>query len=72
MIDDRLYLDERLDILCDGTEINHRDYTVISVKEYDRLLRDSAFLDALEAAGVDNWCGYDEAWRIFEDVEEDL
>lgn len=29
--------------------------------DYQRLL----FLDALEAAGVDNWGGYDEARRIY-------
>jgi len=33
----------------------------ITVKEYERLLSDSAKLDALECFGVDNWRGYGEA-----------
>jgi hypothetical protein len=32
--------------------------------EHERLRAADAFLDALLAAGVDNWCGYDEAHRI--------
>lgn len=35
--------------------------------EYEDLLEASAFLDALEAAGVDNWVGYDFAREIYED-----
>lgn len=35
--------------------------------EYERLLKDSRFLNALEQAGVDNWEGYSEAWRIMEE-----
>lgn len=33
----------------------------ISQEEYDRLLSDSAVLNALETEGVDNWSGYDYA-----------
>ena len=33
----------------------------IPQKEYDQLLADQAWLRALEAAGVDNWEGYDMA-----------
>jgi hypothetical protein len=32
--------------------------------EYERLLAREMRLDALEAGGVDNWQGIDEAWRI--------
>ena len=43
----------------------------ISQAEYQNLLDDSAFLEALRAAGVDNWEGFDEAVRIYqEDTEE--
>lgn len=28
---------------------------------------DVAFLEALRAAGVDNWTGYEMAWEIFEE-----
>ena len=33
----------------------------ISKKEYDQLIERSETLAALEAAGVDNWDGYDRA-----------
>jgi hypothetical protein len=26
---------------------------------------------ALEGAGVDNWCGYDEAMQLFKEMNED-
>lgn len=35
--------------------------------EYDKLIEDQNFLRALEAAGVDNWGGYDNAVDIFEE-----
>ncbi len=35
----------------------------ISKKEYEKLLKDSRFLQALEAAGVDNWEGYEFAFE---------
>lgn len=49
-------------------------YITISIKEYESLRRDEAFLLALEAAGVDNWEGYSTAWQIFEGKidEEDI
>ena len=33
----------------------------ITEKEYQKLLEDQKFLEALKAAGVDNWSGYDYA-----------
>ena len=51
---------------------NEQDTVTISKKEYDELVNDSSFLFALQAAGVDNWEGYDEAIRIQnEEIEED-
>ena len=38
----------------------------ISYDEYKELLADSAFLQALEDAGVDNWSGYDIACETFQ------
>lgn len=35
----------------------------ISKKLYDKLLKDSEFLGALESFGVDNWDGYSDAHR---------
>lgn len=37
----------------------------ITKKEYDRLLRDEAWLSCLEGAGVDNWQGIDYAHEFF-------
>jgi hypothetical protein len=34
---------------------------VLTRKEYDELLEDSKFLNALMSAGVDNWEGYEDA-----------
>jgi hypothetical protein len=36
----------------------------IPAEEYYQLMRDSAKLTALEAAGVDNWDGYDYAMEL--------
>jgi hypothetical protein len=41
----------------------------IRQSEYDSLREDSAFLNALVAAGVDNWNGYEEAQAILEEGE---
>lgn len=32
---------------------------------YEKFLDDSKMLEALQEAGVDNWEGYDEAMRIY-------
>lgn len=42
----------------------------ITRKEYDSLIEDSEFLEALRAAGVDNWEGYDFAIEILDENEE--
>jgi len=34
----------------------------ITKEEYDKLVSDSEFLQALRAAGVDNWEGYSNAY----------
>jgi hypothetical protein len=36
-------------------------------KEVDKLQADSAFLACLEACGVDNWQGYEEAQEMLEE-----
>jgi hypothetical protein len=41
----------------------------IAKSEYERLVRDSEFLGALEAAGVDNWVGYEYAWELMDEEE---
>lgn len=42
----------------------------IPKKEYDMLVEESDFLEALRTAGVDNWEGYEYAFRILEGDEE--
>lgn len=39
----------------------------ITVKEYESLVEDSQWLNALNCAGVDNWEGYEEAISILEE-----
>lgn len=47
-----------------ASEIEPAETVTITRQEYDRLLAAQAKLDALEAAGVDNWTGYDDAMEI--------
>ena len=42
----------------------------ITKAEYEQLKRDSEWLGCLEAAGVDNWDGYDEAREMMSDEDE--
>lgn len=44
-----------------GSQVKAPEEVTISRKEYDQLRAAQAKLDALEAAGVDNWSGYDDA-----------
>lgn len=40
------------------------------IKDYiNELENDRNFLYALQAAGVDNWCGYEEACKIYREEE---
>jgi len=39
--------------------------------EYDALIDCQIWSDALEAAGVDNWEGYDEARAIYQQLKEE-
>ncbi len=43
----------------------------ITQKEYDELQDESAMLTALDAAGVDNWSGYDDALNILAEWESE-
>jgi hypothetical protein len=44
-------------------------YIAIPEGEYTRLVERDEFLSCLEVAGVDNWGGYDNAFRILEGEE---
>ena len=39
----------------------------IELDEYEQLLADSRFLNALKAAGVDNWNGYSDAYNLMDE-----
>lgn len=52
---------ERGAALKTAREVEQPDTVTISRKEYEALLAARDKLDALEAAGVDNWSGYDDA-----------
>lgn len=43
---------------------------VIKRSEYERLLKNSEVLDALESMGVDNWEGYGDAMRSLRKNDE--
>lgn len=53
-------------------KLNNTETVTISVDEYYKLIEDSCWLAALETAGVDNWEGYDEARKIFNDWVSDV
>ena len=43
----------------------------ITLAEYEKLLATERWNDALDAAGVDNWCGFDEACAILREMESE-
>ena len=45
----------------------NNEVVTITLDEYEQLKEDSAFLSALEQAGVDNWDGYDFAREIYQE-----
>jgi hypothetical protein len=50
--------------------VDNQETITINVSEYDELKRASKKLDALEAAGVDNWQGYSYAMEILEGEDD--
>lgn len=51
------------------TNIKLDDNVSISKSRYEVLLAAERFISALNAAGVDNWEGYDYACKIYEEGE---
>jgi len=43
----------------------------IEVRRYEELLKEEAKLEALEACGVDNWQGYDDAMGLMRETVEE-
>ena len=48
----------------------NEELITITQKEYDELIRASNKLLALEASGVDNWQGYDDAMDVFNEMKD--
>lgn len=46
--------------------MTHESTIEISIYRYNQLIDNEKFLNALRAAGVDNWVGYDFALEILE------
>lgn len=61
-----------LNVLEKGGSDNMDGMVMITTEEYARLLEMSEFLDCLEACGVDNWQGYEDAVKMFEEGLEEL
>ena len=53
-----------------NTEITFEEMTKIE-KYLNELEEDRDLLYALQAAGVDNWCGYEEAMKIYRENQEE-
>jgi hypothetical protein len=49
---------------------SEEEWVYIRKAEYDELLEDSRFLNALIEAGVDNWSGYEDAQEIYNSESE--
>lgn len=47
------------------------DTVTISAQEYAKLQEDQQMLQALQAAGVDNWDGYDYARELLDEWNEE-
>ena len=48
-----------------------KETITITKKEYKKLKANSRWLSCLEAAGVDNWEGYDYARELLKESEKD-
>lgn len=49
--------------------MSEREFVTIPVTEYNVLKADQRVLNALDAAGVDNWEGYETAFEILDGKE---
>jgi len=52
-------------------EVFVEETVIISKRDFDKLNRDSQFLEALRAFGVDNWDGYSDAARSLREEDEE-
>lgn len=49
--------------------MGNKEMITITKEEYEMLLEKVEFLGCLEACGVDNWCGYSDAWNMMNEEE---
>lgn len=49
--------------------MGNRNTVMLSETEHQELLQDQELLRILEACGVDNWCGYEDAMEMFDESE---
>ena len=59
------------DIQLDYMQERYLKEYVFNKEEYDELIKDCRFLNALQAAGVDNWSGYGKAFDILKEWDEE-
>tara|TARA_R110000851_G_scaffold224947_2_gene377762 strand:+ start:2169 stop:2330 length:162 start_codon:yes stop_codon:yes gene_type:complete len=52
------------------SESKDEEVITIPLRKYNHLVERDDFLDCLEAAGVDNWSGWDDACEMYESEEE--
>lgn len=50
---------------------NKEPMVTITESEYLELIQDQQFLECLRGCGVDNWCGYDDAVDMFEEMNSE-
>lgn len=51
--------------------MDEQEMVTITKREYDQLQKESHWLGCLEQAGVDNWCGFDEAREIYREETQE-
>lgn len=49
--------------------MNVEEKVILDPEDYEEMLEELRFLRCLEAAGVDNWDGYDYAQEMFQEGE---
>lgn len=64
-------MDTTKEELSVGNRVASEDEVIVLKKEISRLRMRDSFLSRLEAAGVDNWDGYDYAVSGEDDEEDD-
>lgn len=59
------------EMMTKASDGQHEPTVTIAKSHYAQLLDDQYKLECLEAAGVDNWSGYDDAMEMYREGEEE-